>query len=320
MTEAAKAAGVRVTVGIPCYNRPAGLKRTLEAVLAQTHRNLEVIVSDNCSPNPEVGDLARAAASADPRVRYVRQPQNIGPHANFRFLLEQATGEMFMWAADDDLWQPTFIEALAGCLRANGGAILAFCRPAEHGAELERTQVYDYPAALSSPDVYDRMQAFMAQQDFAFGKASLVYGLHRTQVLREVLLGSGYWHDQAYASDNVLLINLLAKGPAAFVNEELYSAQGVVPRPPAPGDPVVSPLEKGRRFALSIAKRVLGREQYLREQARTISSLPHDPRRKQLWSMLAAKQLTYAGHVVDDVRAPLLRVLKRMAQSATQRR
>jgi glycosyltransferase involved in cell wall biosynthesis len=52
-----------VSVGIPCYNRPEGLKRTLECITGQTYKNLEIIVSDNCSPDPEVERVGREYAS-----------------------------------------------------------------------------------------------------------------------------------------------------------------------------------------------------------------------------------------------------------------
>lgn len=99
-----------VSIGIPTYNRPEGLRQTLAAMRGQTWRNLEIIVSDNASPNPQVEALGRAAAAEDPRVRYVRQSRNLGPAANFRFVLEAATGEFFLWAADDDAWEPFFIQ------------------------------------------------------------------------------------------------------------------------------------------------------------------------------------------------------------------
>ncbi|MBK7374561.1 MAG: glycosyltransferase [Chitinophagaceae bacterium] len=43
-----------VTVGIPTYNRPGGLERTLACITVQTYANLEIIVSDNCSADPRV--------------------------------------------------------------------------------------------------------------------------------------------------------------------------------------------------------------------------------------------------------------------------
>lgn len=96
-----------VSVGIPTYNRPDGLKRTLECILAQTYTNLEILVSDNASPNPEVEKIAREFASRDSRIIYYRQEENKGAVFNFKFVLKQAHGKFFMWAADDDYFATT---------------------------------------------------------------------------------------------------------------------------------------------------------------------------------------------------------------------
>jgi glycosyltransferase involved in cell wall biosynthesis len=103
-----------VSIGIPTYNRPDGLRRTLECMRGQSYGNLEIIVSDNASPDPRVGECLDECRAADPRVRVHVQPENRGAIDNFNFVLEQATGEYFLWAADDDEWSPTFIE---DCLR-----------------------------------------------------------------------------------------------------------------------------------------------------------------------------------------------------------
>jgi glycosyltransferase involved in cell wall biosynthesis len=91
-----------VSVGIPTYNRPEGLRRTLEYITAQTYPHLEIIVSDNCSPTPESERVAREFIARDPRISFYRQPQPIGISENFQFVLRQSAGKFFMWAADDD--------------------------------------------------------------------------------------------------------------------------------------------------------------------------------------------------------------------------
>ena len=112
-----------VSVGIPSYNRPEGLRRTLECITEQTYTNLEIIVSDNCSAGTETGAVVREFMAKDPRIQYYRQENNQGPMFNFQFVLEKATGEYFMWAADDDEWDQKFIE---GCLdhRNNIGTVM----------------------------------------------------------------------------------------------------------------------------------------------------------------------------------------------------
>ena len=101
-----------VSVGIPTYNRPYGLQRTLNCITQQTYRNLEIIVSDNCSTDPEIDVIVRNFISKDCRIQYFKQDFNKGPAFNFKFVLEKASGKYFMWAADDDGWEPEFIRSL----------------------------------------------------------------------------------------------------------------------------------------------------------------------------------------------------------------
>src|SRR5438105_427229 len=115
-----------VTVGIPTYNRAEGLARTLEAVCTQTHRNLEIIVSDNASTDPDVENVVRDFMARDARVIYHRHSQNIGAMANFSSLVSKGAGEFFMWAADDDRWEAFFVERCVRELVADPS--LAICQ------------------------------------------------------------------------------------------------------------------------------------------------------------------------------------------------
>jgi glycosyltransferase involved in cell wall biosynthesis len=103
-----------VSIGCPTYNRPAGLRRMLECLVSQTYSNLEIIVSDNCSTGEETQRVVWELSQQDPRIKYFRQEQNIGLFHNYKFVLEQAQGEYFAWACDDDAREPNFIEA---CMR-----------------------------------------------------------------------------------------------------------------------------------------------------------------------------------------------------------
>jgi glycosyltransferase involved in cell wall biosynthesis len=104
-----------VTIAIPTYNRANGyLRQTLESALAQTYPNLEIMVSDNCSPD----DTERVVkAYDDSRIRYFRQQTPLRPNDNFNFLLDRACGEYFLLLHDDDLIDDDFVEA---CLKEAG--------------------------------------------------------------------------------------------------------------------------------------------------------------------------------------------------------
>ena len=47
-----------VTIGMPVYNRPVEMARAIESVLSQSYLNLEILISNNNSPNPEVEVVA----------------------------------------------------------------------------------------------------------------------------------------------------------------------------------------------------------------------------------------------------------------------
>src|SRR5947207_1056391 len=91
-----------VSVGIPTRNRPEGLLRTLNDISNQTYANLEILISDNASSDPENVEVARRFAKCDVRALVFEQRYDQGPLKNFDFLLSKATGIYFMWAADDD--------------------------------------------------------------------------------------------------------------------------------------------------------------------------------------------------------------------------
>ncbi|HEY0967242.1 MAG TPA: glycosyltransferase family 2 protein [Opitutaceae bacterium] len=92
-----------ISVLIPSYNRPELLVPTIESVLAQSHCDFEVIVSDDASPRGAEIAAALSRFSADARFRLILQPKNLGWSDNRNALLAQATGEFVMLVGDDDL-------------------------------------------------------------------------------------------------------------------------------------------------------------------------------------------------------------------------
>ena len=112
---------------MPTFNRPEGLRRALDCICGQTYRNLEVIVSDNASEDADAYAFMKEYCRVDPRVRYFRQDSNIGAHENFKFVLQAATGEYFLWFADDDLCAKDYIAALSTELQKDPDIILCSC-------------------------------------------------------------------------------------------------------------------------------------------------------------------------------------------------
>jgi hypothetical protein len=106
-----------VSIGIPTFDRPDGLRRAVASALGQTHRRLEVVISDNGSPDA-TAQACRELAAADHRVRVLRQPVNRGPIANFNAVLDELSGEYAMLLADDDWLDADYVERCLAELRA----------------------------------------------------------------------------------------------------------------------------------------------------------------------------------------------------------
>lgn len=96
----------------------------MRSALAQDYGRIELLISDNASPNPEVQRVGSRHAASDPRVRYVRQPRNNGHAANYQWLLEQAKGHYFMWLADDDWLDPQYVTSCMSVLTDDRTTIL----------------------------------------------------------------------------------------------------------------------------------------------------------------------------------------------------
>lgn len=92
----------------------------MRSALCQSHPVLEVLVSDDASSNPAMRQVAADLAAADPRVRVVRQPRNLGHAANYQWVLAAARGEFFMWLSDDDWIDPEYVARCLAALREDG--------------------------------------------------------------------------------------------------------------------------------------------------------------------------------------------------------
>lgn len=100
-----------VTIGIPTYRRYDVLKTCVENALAQDYPNLEVLVSDNTQDEPPPGWLTELAQK-DARLRYIRQPENLGPVGNGRFVRLNARGDYFCLMHDDDVFPTNYVSRL----------------------------------------------------------------------------------------------------------------------------------------------------------------------------------------------------------------
>ena len=124
-----------VSIVLPTFNRARLLRRSIESVLAQTDGDFELIVVDDGSAD-DTDEVVRG--SADPRVVYLRLPQNRGLPAARNAGIDIARGTCLAFQDSDDVWLPEKLERQRRLLAANPDAAVVYCDMLRIGAGGER--------------------------------------------------------------------------------------------------------------------------------------------------------------------------------------
>jgi glycosyltransferase involved in cell wall biosynthesis len=117
----------RVSIGLPVYNGGDFLAGAVDSLLSQTFEDFELIISDNASSDA-TESICRERAARDARVRYLRNPRNLGATRNFNRVVELARAPYFKWAAHDDQHEPEYLARCVEVLDRDRGVVLAHAR------------------------------------------------------------------------------------------------------------------------------------------------------------------------------------------------
>jgi len=231
-----------VSVVVPSYNRARVVGQTLDSVLAQTVRALEIIVVDDGSTDDTE---AAIRPYRDRGVIYVRTAnQGLAAARNTGMLM--ARGEYVAWLDSDDLWNPEKLAVQLAFLRRHPDTVLIgsdFSAFDEEDGFFERSHARAYYAAIARagglPNIFPRRStlptaglapdvALPPAIDVYHGPAfdALVGGncLHPPTVLfrRDVAARVGLLHKRfGRDSDYEYLLRLSRQGPVAYVDHPL---------------------------------------------------------------------------------------------------
>jgi glycosyltransferase involved in cell wall biosynthesis len=178
-----------VSIGIPTYNRSTLLRRSIDTALQQDYPNIEVIVSDNASTD-DTEIICKLYCEQDKRFKYIRNPENLGPTANFAAVMNAASGEYFMWLGNDDWLDTNYVSTCLDELTSDSGISLVSGTPRyyRNGQFVHTGKTFN----LSQAAAWRRVLGYFAKVD----DNGMFYGLMRTSQIRQLeinnLLG-GDW-------------------------------------------------------------------------------------------------------------------------------
>jgi glycosyltransferase involved in cell wall biosynthesis len=140
-----------VSIILPTYNGSAYLGEAIESCRAQTYRNWELILVDDCSTD-ETPSIIADAVARDPRVSSIRHEVNRKLPAALNTGHAAAQGRYLLWMSDDNRFLPSAIEEMTNFLEQNQevGLVYADCVIIDDHGHYQR----DFPAQPPSRLAY----------------------------------------------------------------------------------------------------------------------------------------------------------------------
>ena len=115
----------KVSVVIPYYGEPRQqIHAAVASAIAQTHSDLEILLVDDGSVGPDVGEILREAESMDPRVR-VHRKQNGGLASARNHGIAQSKGDFLIMLDADNLLRPDYAATALDVLAQEPDAVAA---------------------------------------------------------------------------------------------------------------------------------------------------------------------------------------------------
>lgn len=99
----------KVDVLLATYNGERYISEQIESILNQTYKNINLIISDDCSKD-NTPEIIREYAQKDERIKVYLQEKNLGVVKNIEFLLKQVQSSLYMLSDQDDVWLSVKIE------------------------------------------------------------------------------------------------------------------------------------------------------------------------------------------------------------------
>ncbi|MBK7034646.1 MAG: glycosyltransferase family 2 protein [Ignavibacteria bacterium] len=188
-----------ICIGLPVYNGARFLSDTLNSLLGQSFSDFELIISDNASTD-ETERICRDFAMLDPRIRYIRQPVNIGAMRNANFVANQGRSKYFKWSSASDYCAPDMLTRCFAAMEANPDIILCYGRTCLVNDETGKLEEYAYDIDVMENRPHDRFLTL--RRGLRLNNAYC--GLIRTNALHQTRL------NRIYAGGDIVLMAELA--------------------------------------------------------------------------------------------------------------
>jgi len=199
---------MKISVVVPNYNHSASISQTIDGILSQSYRNVELIIVDDGSTDESV-EILKRYQQQDPRIHLLLFSENRGAHAAATEGVRAASGDLFFGeAADDYLVDPMFFATAVDSMRRRPKAAGVFGRSRVIDAADDRF-LWSMGAGPKEGycDGQTFLDAFLSHRTFVPGSSAIF----RLELIREA---GGLQEDLGAQADY-------------FINHALPAAHGV---------------------------------------------------------------------------------------------
>ena len=107
-----------LTIGITSYNRVNELKRALESIKCSSPEKIEILVSEDCSPQKEIIREMVSQFAKDSSIKIVFNSNEInqGYDRNLKRIITLSTGKFVLFLSDDDCLYPESVDIVLNCI------------------------------------------------------------------------------------------------------------------------------------------------------------------------------------------------------------
>jgi hypothetical protein len=180
----------KVSVIMPAFNASGTIEQAARSILAQSWRNLELIIVDDCSSDG-TAEVAERLAAEDSRVRVLRNPANVGPYVSKNRGLLVARGRYVTGHDADDIALPTRIADQMQPMRDDDSCAASI----GYMVRLDRNGAFSYPAKIGASS-YDGV-----------ARLAMISLLVERKLLLERI---GFWDTVRFGADSEMLARVTA--------------------------------------------------------------------------------------------------------------
>jgi glycosyltransferase involved in cell wall biosynthesis len=202
----------KVSIILPVYNREKYLEGAIQSVLAQTYKNWELLISDNCSQDRSAA-IAEKYAQQDERIIFWQNGQNIGLFQNYNKCIEQSTGDYIELFGADDILEEKCLERLVEILEANPQ--VALVTAARKLIDQEGQCI-----GIVNPHTGDK--EFNLEQIMENTISNLNNWIVAPVMFRSKYKGTGFNLHLKLSADLEYWLNILAGGNLLYIDEALF--------------------------------------------------------------------------------------------------